>query len=130
LFDLFDFNETGSLAYFDLVHLLDTCIYSTLKMFKIPIKKISLNDDDLESLVEQYAFPTKRIQKLEFKRILRNDKYINRFLEILEVENFPLEESYYLNEKTFKVLKDEYLQFKQELIFSEESRKNQINFSK
>lgn len=99
-------------------------------MFKIPIKKISLNDDDLESLVEQYAFPTKRIQKIEFKRILKNDKHINRFLEIIEVENFTPEESYYLNEKTFKMLKDEYISFKQEHIFCEESRKNQINFSK
>lgn len=99
-------------------------------MFKIPVKKISLIDDDLDDIVKKYVFPSKRVNKQEFKRIFTSESFIARFLNIIEVENFKVNDKYYLNERTYKMMKNEYLNFKQELLFIEDVKKIQLNISK
>lgn len=130
LFDLFDFNEFGTLSFFDLIHLLDTCLFSVLRMFKIPEKRISINEEDINNLLEKYLFPVKRVSKLEFKRIISSDPLINRFLEIIEIENFKQEKGQYINEKVFSIKKDEYFKMQYDLLYTEESRKNNFFYSK
>lgn len=120
----------GTLAFFDMIHLFDTSIQAILKMHKIPIKKITISDEDLLNLLERYAFPTKRLSKSEFQRIILTDPHIKKMLEILEIDNFDEEEVFHINEATFNLVKDDYIKFKQDLLFTEESKKNQINFSK
>lgn len=99
-------------------------------MFKIPVKKISLIDDDLDDIVKKYVFPSMRVNKQEFKRIFTSESFIARFLNIIEVENFKVNDKYYLNERTYKMMKNEYLNFKQELLFIEDVKKIQLNISK
>ena len=130
IFYLFDHNDIQSISFLDMIHLLETAIISILNIYKLPVDKVVVNDDILFELLKKYAFPTKRINKNLFERILTIDPYIKEFLDIVQIENYEQKEIFNVNEKTLNTLKDEYIRFKQNLLYTEDSNKNQLNYSK
>jgi len=80
LFDIFDFNELGSLATIDIEFMISSCINST---FKILSKNKEADLDEIQKLVEDGFSKEQRIDITEFIKWAKNNEECLTLFELL-----------------------------------------------
>lgn len=111
IFDLFDFNHTQSIAFYDMCYLIESCISSTFKMHKLGT---AIPSKDLEEYLSGYFFQGDRSKLQDLTNFLLRSIEVKHFLTLFKLS--PLTQSSLQHSPNFtmefKIHKDLYNDFK------------------
>lgn len=113
LFELFDFNHTQSLAFFDLCYLIECCISSCFKMHKLGIP---IPSKEIEIYLSGFFFKGVRSKLNEMMHFISNSPEVKKFLKLFKINPITQKESF---EIEFKIQKDLYNDFKNSYLNNE-----------
>ena len=113
LFELFDFNHSQSLAFYDLSFMIESCISSCFKMHKLGIE---IPSREIEQYLSGFFFQGVRTKFNELMHFANNSQEVKKFFKFFKINPITQKEKY---EIEFKIQKDLYNDFKNSYINSE-----------